>query len=323
MTMSLAEIRLKQNPILSNLLLGMGQGTYMAEGLFPRLPQALSGITLAKLGKERLRRYNLRRSPGGPTKRVNIKYEGKVYAVDQYSVDVPIPRELVREADESRKLNVGNYLDISQIAMSTANDILGLDYEIEVAELATDPATYAPGNVLALAGPTKWSADTGTPVDDVFTAKEIIRKKIGKRPNKLKFSADGYIAARRNKQVLSRLPNTFTGSPGIAELKTIFEVDDIEVGDAVWVDETDTGVDVWGNCAILAYVPKIGGNGTANVSLAEPAFGFTNVIEGHPFAETPYFSNEGGIKSWIYGATYERRPNVAYPDAAFLFQNPK
>ena len=55
---------------------------------------------------------------------------------------------------------------------------------------------------------------------------------------------------------------------------------------------------------------------------AKPAgFGFTNVIEGHPFAETPYYEN--GSKSWIYGATYERRPNVAYNTAAFLFTNPK
>ena len=61
--------------------------------------------------------------------------------------------------------------------------------------------------------------------------------------------------------------------------------------------------------------------GGTNISLAEPGFGFTNVIEGHPFAETPYY--EAGSKSWIYGATYERRPNVAYNTAAFLFTNPK
>lgn len=58
-----------------------------------------------------------------------------------------------------------------------------------------------------------------------------------------------------------------------------------------------------------------------NISLAEPAFGFTNVLDGHPFAETPYY--DSGSKSWIYGATYERRPNVAYNTAAVLFQNPK
>ena len=77
---------------------------------------------------------------------------------------------------------------------------------------------------------------------------------------------------------------------------------------------------MWGNNAILAYVPKIGANG-ANLSLAEPGFGFTNVREGHPFVETPYYEN--GLKSWIYGATFERQPNVAYNDAAFLFTNCK
>jgi hypothetical protein len=321
MTMTAAEIRLKQNPILTNLLLGLGQGTMIAERLFPRLPQALSSVTLAKLGDERLRRYNLRRAPGAPTKRINIKYDGNTYAVDQYSVEVPLPRELLREADESRKLNVGNYLDISRIAMATANDVLGLDYEIEVATLATTAGNYAAGHALALAGPTKWSASTGTPVTDIRAASDVIRKKIGKRPNKLTLSADAESALVTNAEVRSYLPSSQMGPATHEQLKTILRVEEIVVGDAVWIDETDTGRDVWGNNAVLAYVPKIGGTGSADISLAEPGFGFTNVLEGHPFAETPYYDN--GLKSWVYGATFERRPNVAYNTAAFLFANPK
>ena len=318
--MTANQVRLNQNPILTSLLLGLGQGTMIAEQLFPRLPQVLSTVSLAQLGDERLRRYNTRRAPGTATKRVNIKYDGKTYTIDQHSIEVPLPRELLREADESRKLNVGNYLDISRIAMVTANDILGLGYELDVAELATSSGTYAAGHVVALAGGTKWTADTGLAVTDLDAAKDVIRKKIGKRPNKLTLSADAYTALRNNKQVLSRLPSTFIGTPGINELKTILDIENIVVGDAVWIDGNDAGQDVWGNNAILAYVPKIGGSG-GEISLAEPGFGFTNVIEGHPFAEAPYYEN--GTKSWVYGATYERRPNVAYNTAAFLFQNPK
>lgn len=319
--MTLAEIRLKQNPILSSLLLGMGQGTFIAESLFPRLPQALSGITLAQAGDERLRRYNLRRAPGGATKRVDIKYGGRSYTVNQYSVEVPMPRELIREADESRKLNVGNYLDVSRIAMSTANDILLLDYELEVAALATNPASYAAGNVLALAGATKWSAVTGTPVTDIRAASEVVRKKIGKRPNTLTLSADAMQAIQVNAEVKSYLPANQMGPASLDQLKSILNVANIQVGDAVWLDNADVGQDVWGNNAILAYVPSIGGGATSDVSLAQPAFGFTNVMEGHPFAEAPYYDNE--TKSWIYGATYERQANVAYNTAAFLFTNPK
>ena len=110
------------------------------------------------------------------------------------------------------------------------------------------------------------------------------------------------------------------GPVSLDQLKTILNIEEIDVGDAVWKDASGVGSDVWGNNAILAYVPKIGGNGT-DISLAEPGFGFTNVLEGHPFAETPYYDN--GTKSWIYGATYERQPNVAYNEAAFLFTNCK
>lgn len=318
--MTLAEIRLKQNPILTSLLLGMGQGSFAAEKLFPRLPQSLSSVMLAKVGDERFRKYNLRRAPGAPTKRVDIKYDGSTYTVEQYSVEVPIPRELLRESDESRRLNVGNYLDISRIAMVTANDILALDYEIEVATLATTPATYAAGHVVALAAGTKWSADTGAPVDDIEAGHNLIRKKIGRRANKLTLSADAHQALKNNIQVRSYLPDSQLGGPTLDQLKNILNVKEIVIGDAVWKDETDQGLDVWGNNAVLAYVPEISNNG-GDISLAEPGFGFTNVIEGHPFAETPYYDN--GAKSWIYGATYERRPNVAYNTAAVLFQNPK
>lgn len=317
--MSLSEIRLKQNPILTNMLLGLGQGTMVAEKLFPRLPQVLSGIGIPKLGNERLKKYNLRRAPGGPTKRVDIKFEGVVYTVNQYSVDIPIPREYLREADEAKKLNVSAHLDISNIAMTTANDILGLDYEIEVATLATTPGTYAGGHVTALAAATKWSAATGTPVTDVRAAANVIRKKIGKKPNRLTLSPDAKLAAETNPEVKSYLPADQMGVPTLAQLATIFEVEEVVCGDAVWMDASDVGADVWGNNAVLAYVPKIGAGGT--LSLAEPAFGFTNVIEGHPFAETPHY--EPGSKSWIYGATFERQPNVGYNTAAFLFQNPK
>ncbi len=316
--MNAAQVRLNQSPILTSLMLGMGRGDYIAEALMPRLPQALSSIMLAKMGNEGKKRYNLRRAPGAETKRVEIKYEGRTYSVDQYAVEVPIPREIIRESDESRRLNVGKYLDISRVAMVTADVILANDYELDVAGLLTLPASYAAGHTQALAAGTKWSATTGTPVTDIRAAGNLIRKKTGKRPNKLALSADAEEAVINNAQVRSYLPSTQMGPATLDQLKGIFKVKEIVVGDAVWVDNNDVGQDIWGNNAILAYVPSLGNSG-GDVNLAEPALGFTSVIDGHPFAETPYYQNT--IKSWIYGATFERRPNISYNTAGFLFQN--
>lgn len=314
------KIRLNQHQILTNLLLGMGQGKYVAGELFPRLPQALTGVTLAKMGDERFRRYDLRRAPGSITKRVNIKYEGAVYTVEQYSVEIPMPRELIRESDAARRImSVGQNLDVSRIAMFTANDILGLDYELECADLATDSDTYPGGHVLALSGSTKWSHASGTPITDIEGAAETIRQKIGARPNTLTLSAVAWKALRHNAQVRTYLPSTQQGPATEEQLKNILSLDKLVIGDAIWKNEADVSVDVWGNNAVLAYVPRIGGAG-ADISLAEPAFGFTNVLEGHPFAEAPYYQAE--LKSYVYGATYERKPNVAYNTAGFLFQNP-
>ena len=315
------QIRLNQNPILTSLLLGMGQGTYIAEALFPRLPQALSTIMLAKIDSSRFKRYNLRRAPGAATKRIEVKYEGKVYSLDQYSVEVPIPRELIRESDASRQLNIGNNLDISRIAIVTANGVLAQDYELDAAGVATLPGSYASGHVVALAAGNKWTATTGTAVTDIRAASDVIRKKIGKRPNKLILSADAQTALISNAEVRSYLPSTQMGPATLDQLKTILNVAEIVTGDGIWVDANDVGQDIWGNNAILAYVPPMGGANSGDINLAEPAFGFTNVLEGHPFAETPYPSNE--TRSWIYGSTFERRVNVAYNTAAFLFQNPK
>lgn len=320
MQMTLDEIRLKQNPVLTSLLLGMGQGTFIAERLFPRLPQALAKVTFARIGNERMRAYNLRRAPGAPTKRVPIKYDGVTYEVKQYAIDVPIPRELIRESDESKRLNLNANLDISRIAIKTASDILALDYEIEVAGLATDSAQYPVDQVVSLSGGTKWSAETGTPITDISNAMEVVRKKIGKRPNRLVLSADADHAIRHNKETRGYLPSTQMGPASLDQLKSILGVAEIMVGDAVWINDQDVGADVWGNNAVLAYVPALSGNG-GDISLAEPAFGFTNVIEGHPFAEQPRY--DGDAKSWIYGATYERQANIANSQAAFLFRNVK
>ncbi len=106
--------------------------------------------------------------------------------------------------------------------------------------MATATGSYAAGHVLALAGGTKWSAATGTPVTDIRAAADVIRKKIGKRPNHLTLSADALVAITMNTEVKGYLASTQMGPATIDQLKTILNVATIEVGDAVWIDETDT-----------------------------------------------------------------------------------
>ena len=308
------------NPILGGLMTaGVAQSALLAAAaLFPRLPTALRGFQLAEMGDEATRRYNTLRAPGAATKQVTIGWQGNTYKVAQHAIDVPIPRELIQEQDEAKRLNVGANLDISQVAVNTALQILNLSYEIEAAGIATTSTPYG-SNVLGLSGATKWSHASGTPVTDVRTAAETIRKGTGRRPNTLVLGAGVLNALTMNPEVKGYLPSTNLGPATLDQLRSILNVANVVVGDAVYTSEAGVVTDVWGNNAILAYVPSIGANG-AGLSLGEPAFGFTSVMEGHPMVETPYYQRE--TKSWIYGATFERTPTLVRGSAGFLFTTP-
>ena len=176
MTMTTAGARLGQNPVLTGLLTSsVAQPSLIAERLFPRLPMALRGMTLAKIGSEGMRRYDTRRAPGTVTKKVEISWGGKVYTVDQHSVDVPIPREILQEADLAGRLNVSAHLDVSRIAINTAMQVLTTGYEAEVADLACAAGNYAGNTINITAGGDKWSASTGKPVTQILQAGEAIR----------------------------------------------------------------------------------------------------------------------------------------------------
>ncbi len=316
--MNTRDTRLGVNPILTSLFLGVGQGTLTAQMLFPALPMALRGMTLPKMGTERLRKYDLLRAPGADARRIDIHYAGVTYTVKQKTVDIPVPRENIDEASNmSGMFSVPANLDMSKSAVLTAGAVLDLDYEIEVAQAATSAGFYAAGNVLPLAGGTKWSSSTGTPVTDILQARKLIRQNTGKNPNMLHFSAVAWDSIQTNPQVINYLSRNNLQLIDIPVAQRLFQVEKIVVGDAIWENATGTKIDVWGNNAILAFVPVIGDTA---MDLGQPAFGTTNILKGSPSVETPWYDPKP--RSWIFGATFERDLQVGYAGAGFLFQNP-
>jgi len=71
--------------------------------------------------------------------------------------------------------------------------------------------------------------------------------------------------------------------------------------------------DVWGDDAILAYVPETGDN------FQVPSYAYTYELMGYPQVEQPYYDRS--IKSWVYPTTVERRPILTGAEGGFLFQN--
>lgn len=324
MSMTLAQMRANNNPVLAGMLLGSTNDatSYVGSGLFQMLPQALASMAIMSMGSAHMKRYNIRRAPGAPTKRIELKWGERIVTLDQDSVEVVMPREVIRELDTSRRLNVGMWLEASQIAVSTIREVLDLSHELDCAEMAADPATYDSDMVLSLSGGAKWTATTGMAVSDVRTAIEMIRKKTGRRGCRVTFCPSDFKAFCENPETKSYLPSTNTGPASVEQIKRILSPTSpenfyVDIGDAIYEDDDGTKHDVWSGATVVSYSPPI--NLSAGMSLGTPRFGATSVMEGHPMAETPYYDN--GRKGWVYGGTYERRPNVLTKSAAFLFRN--
>jgi hypothetical protein len=96
-----------------------------------------------------------------------------------------------------------------------------------------------------------------------------------------------------------------------------FTLKKVILGDAVFLPEGAAddamATDVWGNDAILAYVPEDGGN------YMVPSFGYTYELRGMPEVRTPYFDDT--CDSWVYPMKLERREKMVGADAGFLIKD--
>lgn len=319
--MTLAQARFGQNPVIGGLMLSVAsQPGLVATELFPVLPQVLRGMTLGEVGDQALRPVNTKRAPGAAYKTVEISWEGKTYTVDQDGIAVPIPIELLDEANRAAALNGSKFtlnttgVAVAQLAMNTAKAVIDLSYELQVAAIASDVATYQ-GNHLVLSGTSKWTHPDSDPIKAVGDAAELIRQKVGRRPNKLVLSAAVAHVVRNHPKVLQRLPTNVTQLVTDEHLAAVFNVAKVVVAESVASDGS-TLTDIWAGDAILAFVADLS---PSTIALNTPTFGVTSELSGQATAQDPYFDQT--TDTWVFKAKHERKPNLVRATAGFLFKD--
>lgn len=294
------------DPILSTHAQGYRHPEHVGMALFPRVPVAVSGGQILTFGKESFRDYNIRRTPGSATKRVQFGYAGKPFALVQDALEGVVPREHLRDASQTPGINLG------QRATNNAMRIASLALEVEQATLARNASNYDSDHKVDLAS-SKWTDDSNNPAKDIRTGQEAIRETTGMEPNTLLLSAKGFAAIRENAKVLERFKYTSRDSVTTEMIAKLLDLDRVVVGRAVTAGANDAFSDVWGGDAVLAYVPQQAS------SMEEPSYGYSYTMDGHPLVEQPYYDNNA--KSWLYPATYERAPVISGMEAGYLFQN--
>lgn len=317
--MNLNQVAMGQ-PQLSQLLLGYSNQKFIANLLFPQVDSALTTMLLGRVGNEAQKRYDLKRAPGTKTKSITLSYSGRTYNIDNHAVNIPIPREWIEEQDALAAMNqlpLSAVLRYGNLAVNTAGYVLGMEYEAESAELAFTESLYGSTNVSTLGASEKWSKDTSKPVDAITNAIEAVRKGSGSVANSIMLSASSFNALKKHPQVLSKLPSTNLGLATLEQLQKVFDVKNIYIGSAIMFDANDVPLDIWGDNAIVFYNPP-GMVASQSVNMVEPVFSFTGTKKNGIYIEKPFYDNES--KSWIYGASYDRSPNICSPKSGFLIK---
>lgn len=302
------------DPVLTNVAQGYTNAEFVGSRLFPRVPVMQRGGQVIEFGNEGFQRYASRRAPGGAAARVEFGYQGKPFALVQDKLEGKVPIE--HQEDAQRVPGI----DLGQRAVNTVMRAITLSLEIDQAALATNAGNYAPGHSVTLAGPAKWSA-SGTPLTDVETGKQVIRKSCGVKPNLCLMSPDAFNAARNNPSILNRFIYNGQVAPDATQitpqmLAGLFGVSEVVVGEGIYWDPVGGAIDIWGNAVVLAYVPTSLGTLTSEM----PSYGYTYTLGGNPLVEQPYF--ERGCDSWIYPVKYDRVPVLSGIAAGYLIANP-
>lgn len=299
------------DPVLSTYAQGFTHPERVGTMLFPRAPVGARGARVIRFGKESFLRYNLRRAPGADTPDVSYGYASDPVALVQDALNGLVPIELMEEADAVPGIDLGRG------AVDMVMEIITLQEEIEQAGLATDPNQYDVNHKVTLAGTDKWSS-SANPNTQMRTYKESIRQSIGRYPNTLILGPTAKNAVAENANVKDQFKFTTSDSITDEMLARYFEVERLAVGKAVFANNEESDFqDVWGNFAVLAYVPGVAGN-VANYGV--PSYGYTYHLPGHPMVEQPWYDR--GKRSWKYPTTFDRQVNLTSPNAGFLIQEP-
>ena len=295
------------DPILTEHVRGYTNALMIGTRLFPVVNMPTRAAKRIEFNREALRRVLTTRAPGTNIGRYTMTYKGLPVNLTQDALQAVTPIEFMEEAEEVPGI------DLQQESVDVVLAVIALSLEIQQAELARNPAAYDPANKVALAAGDKWTSADSDPAVVVEDAKEVIRKRTGRRPNLLEISATVRSALKVHPKIRDHYKHTTSAAISDKMLAAYFDVEDVVVGDAIYDLDDGSTVDVWGDDAVLAFVAP---EGQRNMRL--PSYGYTYRLRGHPFVEQVEWDNN--TRSWVNNVIDEQSPEIVGSDAGYLIQ---
>jgi hypothetical protein len=292
------------DPVLTNLATGYTNEQFVGDQLMPFVLVDKEGGKIPLFGKEHFKVYSTERALRAKSNRINPEDIGEVdVALDEHDLEYPID---YREDAESA-------FPLQARATNTVVEGIRLRHEVMVAEMVQNPANYSVGNKIALSGASRFTDDTSDPEGVVSDAKAAVRAKIVKEPNTMVIGYSTWRVLKRHPKLKAILSDTRSRLVQLADLREIFEIENIVIGRAVKASDAGVTTDIWGDNMVLAYVPKASGDR----SPYEPSFGYTLRKKGNPVVDTR--TEDGKIE--LIRNTDIFRPFLLGADAGYLISD--
>ena len=292
------------DPVLTNLATGYTNEQFVGDQLMPFVLVDKEGGKIPLFGKEHFKVYSTERALRAKSNRINPEDIGEVdVALDEHDLEYPID---YREDAESA-------FPLQARATNTVVEGIRLRHEVMVAEMVQNPDNYSVGNKIALSGASRFTDDTSDPEGVVSDAKAAVRAKIVKEPNTMVIGYSTWRVLKRHPKLKAILSDTRSRLVQLADLREIFEIENIVIGKAVKADDAGLTSDIWGDNMVLAYVPKASGDR----SPYEPSFGYTLRKKGNPVVDTR--TEDGKIE--LIRNTDIFRPFLLGADAGYLISD--
>ncbi|AKA25699.1 hypothetical protein [Pseudomonas chlororaphis] len=293
------------DPVLTNLARGYRNAQYIGEGLFPIALIDKEAGTIPLFGKEAFEVYDTERA---------IRAASNIMTPDDLDgLDVVLREHDIAYPVDYREKNESMF-DAEARASRRVVNTIDLRREVTCAKLAQNPGTFPTGSKVTLSGSSQWSNGGGDPIADVERGKDVVRSRIGIRPNTITMGASVYQSLKFHPKLQEALGSNERKLITLEHLKALFGIDDIRIGEAL-AGSTNTA-DIWSDNLTLAYVAKPASAEQADHE--EPSFGYTLRRKGMPEIDT--YDSSGGKVRFVRN-TDIYKPVVVGADAGYLISD--
>jgi len=309
------------NVPLTTLASGYKPSGLIGESVFPVVKSVTKGGKIPIFGKDAFKIYETLRARGAHSNRAGMDPDSWItFFCEEHDLAIPLDQ---RELNELKNLPGDSALkalfNLQDRQRRRVQWNLKLELEKVIADQVQAAGSYSVTNVKALTTTGCWSETGSDPVNDIETAREVIRGLIGVYPNTLIMGADSYAQLKFHAAYTDILKVT---SDKVVRPDLIAQIHDLKrviVGLSMGLDSAGAFYDLWSDNAILCYIPD-----TGTPDIDEPSFGYT-IKPG--FSPTPYpyvdiFSEEGG-KIVNVRCTDMYDTIMVMKDAGYLISNTK